>query len=420
MSVRMQSESTAGTYTGPQRMSAALLASAWCVPTVVFAGWIANLLGVWTIAAPGGVLLGLPAAVFWGRVFLWGWATAYLLGGRRPVSWFVVGLVMDVWLLQSCGVRIERRGLFGMVEIWSVLMCAIPAQYFARWTLQGKKLAARNTMHVLFHAGLILGVWPLLVTEMFGGNWEAMSQRSSWMNKIYLQLLLVPAVFLMTAMQEFYARGKGTPMPDDPPQKLVTSGIYAYVANPMQIGKFGVLAGWGLFWKSPWIMALGCVGLLYSLTIARWKEDRDMIARYGEAWKIYRENVRRWLPRWQPWIAEEDRAASLHLDFGCGPCAQLGKWLAEQRPAGLRVCSLEEHLDGAPAKITYRFASGGAEDSGIAAMARALEHIHLGWAFTGWMLRLPGICQVAQLIADAVSPANGDCRVEIAAKDLSR
>jgi hypothetical protein len=35
------------------------------------------------------------------------------------------------------------------------------------------------------------------------------------------------------------------------------------------------------------------------------------------------------------------------------------------------------------------------------AVARALEHVHLGWALLGWLLRLPVICQVAQLLADA-------------------
>ena len=39
---------------------------------------------------------------------------------------------------------------------------------------------------------------------------------------------------------------------------------------------------------------------------------------------------------------------------------------------------------------------------GVAAFARALEHIHLGWAFVGWTMRLPLVEPFLQLLVDAV------------------
>jgi len=39
--------------------------------------------------------------------------------------------------------------------------------------------------------------------------------------------------------------------------------------------------------------------------------------------------------------------------------------------------------------------------SGIAAVARALEHVHLCWAFVGFALRLPIVSALVQLLADA-------------------
>ena len=38
----------------------------------------------------------------------------------------------------------------------------------------------------------------------------------------------------------------------------------------------------------------------------------------------------------------------------------------------------------------------------MAALARALEHLHLGWALVGCLLRLPVINPGAQLLVDAV------------------
>ena len=42
------------------------------------------------------------------------------------------------------------------------------------------------------------------------------------------------------------------------------------------------------------------------------------------------------------------------------------------------------------------------------AIARGLEHIHLGWAFVGFTLRLPAVGGLAQLLVDA---SGGEARV---------
>jgi protein-S-isoprenylcysteine O-methyltransferase Ste14 len=329
----------------------------------------------------------------------------------------IAALVIDLIFLRFIGIPPRSNPLFWSVEAFTILFCVLPAQCFARWTRQNRYLAARNILHVFFHSALILAIWPLLAVELSGGNWHAWAERASALNKIYLQLLCIPGVLLLTAMQEFHTRGRGTPMPKDAPRTLVTSGIYAYVANPMQIGKFGVLAGWGCFWKNPWIVAVAFLGLAYSLTIARWREDRDLAARFGAAWTNYRRHVPRWLPRWRPWIpapvdmsqpprAAIPQSAALYLDFDCGPCAHMARWFASQNPTGLQILPLSKFPGPPPTQMTYRpvVASAYQSEPGVAAIARALEHIHFAWAFCGWMLRLPVICGLAQLISDAVSP----------------
>ena len=39
--------------------------------------------------------------------------------------------------------------------------------------------------------------------------------------------------------------------------------------------------------------------------------------------------------------------------------------------------------------------------TGVEALARALEHVHLGWTLLGFLLRLPVVAQLAQLLVDA-------------------
>ena len=47
-------------------------------------------------------------------------------------------------------------------------------------------------------------------------------------------------------------------------------------------------------------------------------------------------------------------------------------------------------------------AEDGSAFTGVAALARALEHLNLAWAWLGWTLRLPGFCQATQLLVDAL------------------
>src|SRR4029077_13753081 len=135
--------------------------------------------------------------------------------------------------------------------------------------------------------------------------------------------------------------------------------------------------------------------------------------RFGPAWALYRRKVRRWLPRWRPWIGRGDAAdsAALYLDLDGGPCLRLARWFVAQRPTQLRILPLTAHPVRTLTRITYRAAGGHCEDRGIRAIARAFDHINLAWAFCGWMLRLPLIAWAAELIAAAVSPPlPKDCR----------
>ena len=45
-------------------------------------------------------------------------------------------------------------------------------------------------------------------------------------------------------------------------------------------------------------------------------------------------------------------------------------------------------------------AQDGTTVDGIRALGRVLEHLDLRWAFAGALLRLPGLWQVVQLLAD--------------------
>jgi protein-S-isoprenylcysteine O-methyltransferase Ste14 len=71
----------------------------------------------------------------------------------------------------------------------------------------------------------------------------------------------------LQSVREFTAHG-GTPMPLDPPTALVTSGPYAYVGNPMQLGATIVVAIWGVLLTSLAVVAAAAVSAAFSAGIA--------------------------------------------------------------------------------------------------------------------------------------------------------
>ncbi len=122
-----------------------------------------------------------------------------------------------------------------------------------------------------------------------------------------MQILAVPAVLGISAVCEFARRGGGTPVPFDPPKRLVTTGPYAYIANPMQTAMTLVFLGWGALLGSWWVIAAAAMAIVYSAGIAAWDEGRDLRARFGDRWIVYRRHVRPWWPRWRPFVMADRR-----------------------------------------------------------------------------------------------------------------
>jgi len=68
---------------------------------------------------------------------------------------------------------------------------------------------------------------------------------------------------------------------------------------------------------------------------------------------------------------------------------------------GLEIVAAEHHPSRALTRITYESSDGAYTASGIEAVARALEHVHIGWALIACVLRLPVVRPLTQIIVDA-------------------
>ncbi|MDK1476130.1 methyltransferase [Streptomyces sp. 549] len=375
-------------------LGAALVATAWQAVTLPAVNLLAVRAGWWTFHADGGTVAGLPVDLLLGWALLWGAVPVLLrrpLDGRLPLLLTVAALA---WLdlvampLADPVVRLGDAWLLG--EAAAVLVCLVPGLLLGRWTLQRRHTARRAGAQMLLSGALMVGL-PLLTTGPgIPGGVTGLT--------LVAQVVAVPLLLGVVAVREFVQRGGGTPVPYDPPVRLVTSGPYAYVRNPMQLSivlTFLVLGAAAGDWR---LLAAAATAFAYGAGLADWHENAWLRDRHGEGWDDYRAGVRAWVPRLRPWPGTA--GARLYVAATCTPCSGFGRWITRRRPVALRIVPAEQH-PGRLRRLTYESDDGRVRAEGVAAVGRLLGHLHLGWALAGWLLAVPGLGWFAQLCADA-------------------
>jgi len=93
----------------------------------------------------------------------------------------------------------------------------------------------------------------------------------------------------------FRRMGFGTPVPIEPPTRLVMSGIYGYSRNPIYVGDLLILLG--LFFFSGELALLLYAGLfwiaIHCFTVR--VEEPGLMRRFGDEYRQYKERVPRWI-----------------------------------------------------------------------------------------------------------------------------
>ncbi|RKN24013.1 isoprenylcysteine carboxylmethyltransferase family protein [Micromonospora musae] len=388
----------AGFERGRDARAAALLAFVVSMIGIAALNDAARLAGWFAFAPVGGAWRGMPVDLWIGWAALWG-PLPVLLRRVLPLP-LTLGLLLwlDAVAMPALTplVRLGPHWLVG--EAVGLIAVALPAQLLGRFSADRRHLRTRTLLQVGLFSAMLLWFLPTLAFELGGGSWARLSAMPMPLLLLVAQVGLLVAAPALAAVREFAARGGGTPYPWDPPRRLVTTGPYAYLANPMQLGAVTLVLVVAAATRSPALVAVAVTAVAFSAAVARPHEEHDLARRYGLRWRDYRRQVHDWWPRWRPYAT--GASAVLWLDDDCGPCAAVWRFLDRRAPVNLTIAPAAEHP-----QVLWRagYAGGdGHTDRGVAAVARALEHVNLGWALVGWTLRLPGITWLAQLVSDAM------------------
>ena len=146
-------------------------------------------------------------------------------------------------------------------------------------------------------APLFVSLWTWLVPRWFGGADAFADPRPlGWI------VVAVGAAVGLPCVWELAWRGFGTPAPFDPPRRLVISGPYRYVRNPMYLGLGTALIGEAIVF--PHIaggMLLEVAALWTAVSILIIFGEEPILRRmFGADYDDYRAHVRRWIPRLTP------------------------------------------------------------------------------------------------------------------------
>src|SRR6202162_5080931 len=100
---------------------------------------------------------------------------------------------------------------------------------------------------------------------------------------------------VVDSFARFALEGLGTPAPIAPPQKLVVTGLYRYVRNPIYIAVVAVIFGQALLfgdWRLLWYGAL--LWLFFHVWVVM-IEEPTLKETFGTEYESFRTNVPRWI-----------------------------------------------------------------------------------------------------------------------------
>lgn len=147
---------------------------------------------------------------------------------------------------------------------------------------------------------------PMMVTIVLPSfllyltNWH-LGNAQVWTVILGIICLIIGLCLVVSTVKLFLTVGNGTLAPWDPNQKLVVSGPYAYVRNPMITGVVLILLSESLIFYSLalciWASVFACINIIYFIL----SEEPGLRKRFGKEYEEYCKNVPRIVPRLTPW-----------------------------------------------------------------------------------------------------------------------
>ena len=155
-----------------------------------------------------------------------------------------------------------------------------------------------TVLFLLLAPGTVAGLVPWWIS---GWKFEAPLLGIAWTRWLGVALMAGGAPALLDSFARFALQGLGTPAPVLPTSRLVVTGLYRRVRNPMYLGVVTVVLGQGLLIGSARVLGYGIwLWLIFHLFVLGYEEP-TLERSFGTEYDRFCRNVPRWIPRLRPW-----------------------------------------------------------------------------------------------------------------------
>ena len=148
--------------------------------------------------------------------------------------------------------------------------------------------------------GTVAGLIPWWITR-----WRADPALFPGAPLIGWTLLAIGGLMLLECFFRFAWSGRGTPAPVAPTEKLVTTGLYRFVRNPMYVAVLALILAQALIFGSVALLIYALAIWIAFSTFVFFYEEPTLGRAYGAQYDEYRKHVPPWLPRLTPWRGSE-------------------------------------------------------------------------------------------------------------------
>jgi protein-S-isoprenylcysteine O-methyltransferase Ste14 len=161
--------------------------------------------------------------------------------------------------------------------------------YRVATSAKGIRLILTPLVGFIFFFIVLLLIFTSFFLDSYFGLPEFIS-RSLGM-AISMPFLIIGSFLWLWSAVKFF-KTKGTPVPINPPPKLVTDGPYAYSRNPMMTGLFMIIAGIGILFGSITLTFI-MTPLFVFISILEFKyiEEPELMKRFGKEYSGYKERT---------------------------------------------------------------------------------------------------------------------------------
>jgi len=158
-----------------------------------------------------------------------------------------------------------------------------------------RRAAFGSALFFLAAPGVVVGLVPWWITR-----WELLP--ASLLVRVLGGLLLAVALpVLVSAFLRFVRDGLGTPAPVAPTERLVVTGAYRYVRNPMYVAVIAAIVGQALLLGQTVLLYYAALVALLVVSFVRLYEEPVLRRQFGEQYEAYRRAVPGWWPRLRRW-----------------------------------------------------------------------------------------------------------------------